>query len=283
MRRWRRLVYGLATVMAPLLGLRPRGFFIPYGRAASIAAAGTNRYPAIAKLLAEREGDFRQTLDAIHRHGAALAAIGDEPPPSPRWNQDWFSGLDAAAAYSLVRERRPGRIVEVGSGHSTRFMARAIADGGLPTVLTAIDPRPRAALAGLKLEALRMTAQDADESLFAALQPGDMLFIDSSHVLMPGSDVDFLFNRILPRLQPGTLAHVHDIFLPDDYPADWAWRGYNEQNVVAALLQGGAWRPLFASHYVSTRMTSEAARPELALLPIPPTARPSSLWLIKQS
>jgi predicted O-methyltransferase YrrM len=283
MRRWRRLVYGLATVIGPFLGLRPRGFFIPYGRAAMTPAAGANHYAAIEKLLADHQAEFRQSLDAIQRHGAALAAIGNDPPPAPRWSQDWFSGLDAAAAYALVRERRPRRIVEVGSGHSTRFMARAIADGALPTELTAIDPQPRAALAGLKLDWVRKTAQEADESLFAALQPGDMLFIDSSHVFMPGSDVDFLFNRILPLLAPGTLAHVHDVFLPDDYPADWAWRGYNEQNAVAALLQGGTWRPLFASHYAATRMAAEVARLDLARRRVPPTARPSSLWLIKRN
>lgn len=283
MKRLRRLAYGLATVIGPFVGLGAKGFFIPYGRAASAPAAGTNRYPAIEELFAERWQDFRQTLDAIHAHGATLAAIGAGPAPAARWNQDWFSGLDAAAAYALVRERRPRRIVEVGSGHSTRFMARAIADGGLPTTLVAIDPKPRATLAGLGIQAVQATAQKADEALFAALKAGDMLFIDSSHVLMPGSDVDFLFNRVLPRLADGVLLHIHDIFLPDDYPAEWAWRGYNEQNGAAALLQGGAWRPLFASHFASTRLGGEVARLDLARLPVPPTARPSSLWIIKQN
>ncbi|MFX7914564.1 class I SAM-dependent methyltransferase, partial [Acinetobacter baumannii] len=87
---------------------------------------------------------------------------------------------------------------------------------------------------------------DADCAVFAALAAGDVLFIDSSHVLMPGSDVDLLFNQVLPRLKPGVLVHIHDIFLPDDYPASWGWRGYNEQQGVACLLQGG-WRLLWAS------------------------------------
>jgi predicted O-methyltransferase YrrM len=283
MKAARRLVYGLATVIGPFLGLKPKGFFIPSRRAASVPAAGTNCYPAMEALFAERRDDFRQVLAAIHRHGAALATIGDGPAPAPRWNQDWFSGLDAAAAYALVRERRPRRVVEVGSGHSTRFIARAIADGELSTSLVAIDPEPRATLAGLKLDSVRTTAQAADEALFAGLQAGDLLFIDSSHVLMPGSDVDFLLNWVLPGLAPGTLVHVHDIFLPGDYPAEWAWRGYNEQNAAGALLQGGAWRPLFASHYVSTRLADEVARLDLARPRVPPTARPSSLWLVKHN
>lgn len=277
----RRLAYGLATILGPPIGLGPKGFFIPYKHAGSMPKAGTNEYPSIEALFAEHKTGFHKVLAAIRSHGAALSAIGADAPPQPRWNQDWFSGLDAAAAYALVRERRPSLVVEVGSGHSTRFIARAIADGGLRTRLVSIDPRPRAALAGLKLDAVRKTAQEADAALFAGLRAGDMLFIDSSHVLMPGSDVDFLFNRVLPGLAPGTLAHVHDVFLPDDYPAEWAWRGYNEQNAVGALLQGGAWRPLFASHYVSTRMPDEAAGLGLAGLPVPPTARPSSLWIEK--
>jgi predicted O-methyltransferase YrrM len=85
-------------------------------------------------------------LDSIEQHAADLEKIGAAPPPAPRWNQDWFPRLDAAAAYAMVRALRPRRIVEVGSGHSTRFMARAVEDGGLPTQILAIDPAPRAAL-----------------------------------------------------------------------------------------------------------------------------------------
>jgi len=73
-----------------------------------------------------------------------LEAIGADRPPQPRWDQDWFPRLDAAAAYAIVRKTQPRRIVEVGSGHSTRFLARAVADGKLETEITAIDPQPRA-------------------------------------------------------------------------------------------------------------------------------------------
>ncbi len=71
---------------------------------------------------------------------------------------------------------------------------------------------------------------------------------------MPGSDVDHLLNHRLPRLANGVVVHIHDVLLPDPYPVSWAWRGYNEQLLVAALLQGGSVEPLFASHYVVTRM-----------------------------
>jgi hypothetical protein len=120
--------------------------------------------------------------------------------------------------------------------------------------------------------------QTADAATFAALQPGDVLFIDSSHILMPGTDVDWLFNRVLPALPPGVLVHIHDIFLPDDYPADWAWRGYNEQQVLGPMLAGG-WDILFASHYAATRLAADVAGSIVGRLPAAPEARPASLWL----
>jgi predicted O-methyltransferase YrrM len=276
--RARRLLFGLATV----LGIAERGFFIPYRYAATLPR-GPKRigYPGIEALLARSEDDFRAMLTAIDAHDEALRAIGEAPPPAPRWTQDWFPRLDAAAAYALVRALKPRRIVEIGSGHSTRFLARAVADGRLDTRITAIDPAPRAPLAGLDVTFLRATVQDAGDAPFAGLGPGDVLFIDSSHILMPGSDVDWLINRVLPALPAGIYLHMHDVFLPDDYPADWAWRGYNEQLVVAALIHGGGYRPRFASHYVVTRMAGDLEASAVDRLPLPPGAHESSLWLEK--
>ena len=133
-----------------LFGLRKQGFFIPYRYAHTLPGPGERpAYEPIATLMAAREDGFAAVLEMIEGHGNALCAIGDAPPPAPRWTQDWFPRLDAAAAYALVRHHRPARIVEVGSGHSTRFLARAVADGSLDTAITAIDPAPRATLDGL--------------------------------------------------------------------------------------------------------------------------------------
>jgi Methyltransferase domain len=265
---WRRLGLGLPT----LLGFRPRGYFVPYRHAGDLPGPGERPgYGWIERLFAAREPDFLARLGALN--GLPLA------PRRARWDQDWFPRLDAALAYALVRERRPGRIVEVGSGHSTRFMAEAIADAGLATRLVAIDPAPRADIAGWGAELIRSTVPACGSTPFEGLAGGDMLFIDSSHVLMPGSDVDFLLNQVLPGLPPGCLVHVHDVFLPDDYPIAWAWRGYNEQLAVAALLSGGAWRVLFASHYAATRLGAAVAASPAGRLPLPAGAFESSLWL----
>ena len=214
-------------------------------------------------------------LKWIESYAAQLEAIGSEPPPAPRWNQDWFPRLDAAAAYAMVRATRPRRIVEVGCGHSTRFLARAVADGGLDTRITAIDPEPRASLEGLDIEWLEKRVQRV--AAFPALAAGDILFIDSSHQLKPGSDLEFLFHEVLPRLAPKVRVHFHDIFLPDAYPPAWSWRRYNEQEAVAGLLADG-----YAQEFSSHQVPKKALTGILARLPLVAGAIESSLWLRKR-
>ena len=142
--------------------------------------------------------------------------------------------------------------------------------------------QPRAAHALDHVHFLRATLDTVEPSVLAAVGDGDMLFIDSSHILMPGSDVDDLLNRVLPALPAGALVHVHDMFLPDGYPPEWAWRGYNEQNAVAGLIACGAYEVLFASHYVATRLANRLAGSVVARLPSAPGARPAGLWLKKR-
>lgn len=279
-RAWRRRMgFGLPTV----LGIDQRAFLIPYRYAGTLPPAGSrDAYAPIEALFRSCEDRFAEFLENIETHGAALRAIGDQPAPAPRWRQDWFPRLDGAAAYAMIRRFAPSRIVEVGSGHSTRFFSRAAKDGGLTTEITAIDPVPRAVLDGLdNVRVLRQTVQEAGLKAFEQLASGDVLAIDSSHILMPGSDVDLLLNHVLPSLPNGVLVHIHDIFLPDDYPAVWAWRGYNEQLGVAPLLTGGIWQPLFAGHFVATRMAAALAGTVAGQLPLPDGAHESSLWLKK--
>jgi predicted O-methyltransferase YrrM len=270
--RGRLLRMGLQT----LFGWSRQGFFIPYRYAATVTPSG---YPALEPLFRAAEPAMAEVLAEIASHGAELRAL-DGAAGGPRWNQDWFPRLDAAAAYSLVRRERPRRIVEIGSGHSTRFMARAVADGGLPTAITCIDPAPRASIGQLRVTHVPSVLAQADPGLFETLAANDVVFIDSSHIAMPGTDVDRLFLDVLPRLAAGVLVHVHDILLPDPYPATWDWRGYNEQTVAGALLVGGGWDILFASHYAATRM-SDATAAAVEGLPLLPGAHETSLWLRK--
>ena len=98
---------------------------------------------------------------------------------------------------------------------------------------------------------------------------------------MPGTDVDLLFNGVLPVLPSGVHVHIHDVYLPDAYPKAWSWRGYNEQNAAAALLSGGGYRLRWSSRYAATRMASAVAAAGLDRLALPPGAHETSLWLVK--
>jgi hypothetical protein len=294
-KKLRLLRMGLGTV----LGWRRQGFFAPYRYAAAMPPAGP--YPELEEVFrSAREpsnghGSLDERLFAVEQAAGRIACI-DGPPPEPRWGQSWFPRLDAAAAYAIVLGSGARRIVEVGSGHSTRFLARAARDlhtpegNALPFAegprperirITCIDPEPRALLDGLDIDWRREVLGPQHLGLFRALRSGDIAFFDSSHLLWPGTDVDLILNRILPSLRTGVFVHVHDVFLPDPYPADWAWRGYTEQLGLAGYLTSPGWRIVWASNYAVTRMGA-AKRPAIAALPLPEGARESSLWLVRR-
>ncbi len=271
-----RIRLGLETV----LGVRRSGFFIPYARAASTGHFEHQPYPQLQSKFAEREPEFQKLLDEIDSHAEALLAIEGLSPPQPRFEQDWFPRLDAAAHYAMVRRHRPKRIVEIGSGHSTRWLCRAIADEGLSVEFTAIDPQPRADTSRLAVKLQETTLQEADFRVFETLAAGDFLCMDSSHVFMPGSDVEVMVNRILPLVADGVFVFFHDIFLPDAYPADWAPLGYSEQNAVAALLQG-PYEAVFSSAYAVRNMREAIDATVLAKIPVHPGGIENGLWLRK--
>jgi hypothetical protein len=258
-----------------VLGLTPRGWFIPHRYAPLLPPPGAQPpYPAVEALFESHSPAFERVIDLIDGHAVALEA------KRSLFDQSWFPSLDAAAAYALVRDRKPQHVVEVGSGHSTRMLATAL--GGVGEIL-AVDPAPRADIAGLPgVQVVPSTVQAAPPDVFDRLMGGDVLFIDSSHILMPGSDVDLLFNRVLPRLPSGVLVHIHDIFLPFDYPSVWGWRAYNEQQGVLPLLTTGAYAPVFSSVWAGRRLGDRLARSVVARLPSPSEALSTSLWLEKR-
>ncbi|MES2606490.1 MAG: class I SAM-dependent methyltransferase [Pseudomonadota bacterium] len=168
-----------------------------------------------------------------------------------------FSWLDPRVLFAMLRHLRPRRIIEVGSGFSSLLTAdinNRFLDNSCH--FTCIEPYPREflqkPLAGLN-ELLVQKVEDVPLDYFASLQAGDVLFIDSSHVSKTGSDVNYLFFEILPRLQPGVYIHIHDIFFPHDYPREWViddFRSWNEQYVLRALLMySSAFRVVFGSYH----------------------------------
>jgi len=210
-------------------------------------------YAPVAALLARHREAFLALLDELAPHLASprleavpLAAAG---PGEPYWDNGYFGFIDARVAYALTVARRPRRIVEIGSGHSTRFFRKAIDDAGLSCTLTAIDPNPRAEVEGVAHELLRQGLLDVDLERFTALEGGDLLFLDGSHLVFNGTDATRFFLEILPELAPGVVVHVHDVCLPYEYSARFTERLYGEQYLLACTLMDDArWRPLLPVH-----------------------------------
>jgi hypothetical protein len=199
----------------------------PHPQLERIIASGHDRYRATIEEWARLEPQFRPI--GMHR-----GATADEP----YWNNGWLPALDAAALYGFIAATKPARYVEVGSGHSTRFSRRAIRDGGLATTITSIDPHPRAEIDAICDRVIRSRLEDADLSLFNDLAAGDIVFFDGSHRVFTNSDVAVFFLDVLPRLAPGVLVQVHDIYLPFDYPPSLSARYYSEQYMLAVYLMG---------------------------------------------
>lgn len=211
-----------------------------------------------------------------HRYGVFLAELGeiqsnfDDVPlggsyeaPTPFWLNAWFPPLDAMALTQMLRRHNPTRFVEIGSGVSTKFARRAVTRYGLRTKLISIDPQPRNEIDALCDQVLRKPLEDCAPEMFEALEPGDIFFLDSSHRAFQGSDVTVFFLEILPRLKPGVIVQVHDIYLPDDYISGHLHRMWNEQYLLAtALLYGRqAFEILFPCWFVGqdSELSAQAA------------------------
>jgi predicted O-methyltransferase YrrM len=165
----------------------------------------------------------------------------------------FFAGGDAEAAYAMIKDLRPKRVLEIGSGNSTHIMRRAARDAGLELHITCIDPAPRREIDEVADTVIRRSVLESDAvELAGQLGAGDVLFIDGSHYAFNGTDVPFLFLEVLPQLKPGVVVHVHDIMLPYEYDALFSSRNYNEQYVLAGLLMGGTiWEPLLPVYWLS--------------------------------
>jgi predicted O-methyltransferase YrrM len=176
-------------------------------------------------------------------------------PPFPRQETDdyryftengWFPVSDAFTLSGILQKEKPRRIVEVGSGFSSAVMLDTLDHARMSCALTFIEPNPDRLYALLSpgdraaSTILVNPVQEVSLSVFDQLQAQDLVFIDSSHVAKIGSDVAFIFLRILPWLKPGVLVHFHDIFYPFSYPSEWIREGraWNESLILRAFLVG---------------------------------------------
>jgi hypothetical protein len=197
--------------------------------------------------------DFRlqEQMERLHTNLLPFAPEWTFPETSTgdkhefHFNNGFFERVDVEVAYSFVRERKPQRVIEIGSGNTTLVLAAALrknAAEGYPGELICVQPNPapflRSGLKGLT-ELCPMPVQQVPIELFRSLQANDILFIDSSHVVSMDNDVLYEYLRILPELAPGVLVHIHDIFTPLDYPKTFVMNNlcfWGEQYLLEAFL-----------------------------------------------
>jgi hypothetical protein len=200
---------------------------------------GNPPHPKIYEVLDRRRGDIVQLLSRFSQCASVMASVqldGHPDSTTPYWKNVWFGDFDAAALVGMLVSNAPTRYFEIGSGNSTKFARHAIRHAGLATSITSLDPQPRTQIDALCDKVIRRRLEECDLSLFDVLEPGDILFYDGSHRIFENSDVAAFFLDLMPRLKPGVFIHIHDIFLPWDYPPEWQKRMYSEQYILAAML-----------------------------------------------
>jgi hypothetical protein len=237
--------------------------------------------PIFPTLQAFQGCDYQWIIEAVRRFRHEMEPFNG-PPRSGEYSfaNDYFGSPDAEVAYALARQLRPRRIIEVGSGNSTRLFREAIRIGALETELISIDPSPRVDIGPASDKVIRSPIEQLPSAYLGDhLASGDFLFIDSSHEIRIANDVLTLLLHALPTLKSGVVIHLHDIFLPYDYPREWIianrWRQLKEQYMVQALLQeSDVYKVLWPGHYLQRVLVDFAAQ-----LGSKPEGVAKSLWL----
>jgi hypothetical protein len=185
----------------------------------------------------------RLALEVFASQERVQLAHGETADPTEYWaDNDQYPALDAWVLEAFLRDLRPARMIEIGSGYSSLVTARVNRELlGSSMHFTCIEPYPRSFLAAgvpgvseLRVEAV----QDTPVEVFEELGRGDILFVDTSHTVKTGGDVAWIFGEVLPRLRPGVVVHIHDAFVPGEYPQPWVLEGWgwNEIYLLKAFL-----------------------------------------------
>lgn len=170
----------------------------------------------------------------------------------PTWINGFLPGLDIIGIYTLLSEIKPATYVEIGSGNSTKVAYKAKKDFNLKTEIISIDPQPRAEIDELSDKIIRKPFEEIDFKFIFELQENDILFIDNSHRILPNSDSLVFFLEVLPKLNSGVIIHMHDIYLPYDYPQFMCDRFYTEQYGLAMYLLANPekFKPILPNYFI---------------------------------
>ncbi|MEI9992241.1 MAG: class I SAM-dependent methyltransferase [Rhizomicrobium sp.] len=203
------------------------------------------------------------------------------------YNNGYYGAGDAEILYDIIRHFKPKRLFEIGSGQSTLMARLAIGRNmaerpGYTCYHVCVEPYEQPMLETLGVEVVRKRVEDLGTDFFGPLEDGDILFIDSSHIIRPQGDVLFEYLELLPLLKSGVIVHVHDIFTPRDYPADWVLRSrwlWNEQYLLEAFLSfNAAYQVLLAVNWLSNNHRDKLGD-ACPVLCSQPEFRPVAFWL----
>jgi len=171
----------------------------------------------------------------------------------------YFLSPDVEILYTMVRTWHPRRIVEIGCGNSTKIIRQAIKDSNHRCEHVAIDPQPRLEISRMTDVIIQRPIEHADAvGQVKNLGPGDILFIDTSHEVKPANDVAYIYCQLLNNVRAGVFVHIHDIFLPYEYPRSWVMElglQWGEQYIVHAMLMNQLnWEVVWPGHYLQRTM-----------------------------
>jgi hypothetical protein len=162
----------------------------------------------------------------------------------------WFSTPDAEIYAAMILDFQPLQIIEIGSGFSTLIAKKTVGGLGNHCKIIAIDPQPRTDIQGFADSIIYKYVEDVHLSDLP-IEEKTLVFIDSSHIIRSGGDIPYLYNQLLPSLPSGIICHVHDIFIPYDYPFVDQHLLYTEQYILHALLTySSRYKVIFATHYM---------------------------------
>lgn len=208
------------------------------------------------EIINSERNEYSDLLDKVLSYTSQFHEIkksGSESDPlNPTWNNGYLPGLDIIGIYTLLSEIKPQKYVEVGSGYSTKVAYKAKHQNNLNTEIISIDPRPRVEIDNLADKIIREPFENTDFSFIYELKENDILFIDNSHRILPNSDSLVFFLEVLPYLNKGVIVHLHDIYLPYDYPQFMCDRFYSEQYGLAMFLLANPkkYKPILPNYFI---------------------------------
>jgi predicted O-methyltransferase YrrM len=213
---------------------------------------------------------------------------GNGSKPSFFYNNPSICAADAEFLYNIVRHYKPRRFIEIGCGYTTLLSLLAEEqnkkENGASCTHTCIEPYEAPWLEELNVQVVRKKVEDLSLVTLTALEAGDILFIDSSHIIRPQGDVLFEFLEILPSLRPGVLVHVHDVFSPRDYPQDWVMDTHsfwNEQYLLEAFLSFNDRFTIIGAVNFLKCDHAAALEKKCPITAQRPRERPGSFWIVR--